>query len=54
MVFRQNVLSGTALTIISNFSVSIFLNFDLNPTVKVSDNSDRLQESINNIIINNN
>ena len=45
-VFRQHVLSITTTTIISNFSVLIFLNFNLIPSVKVSGNSNRLQESM--------
>ena len=43
MVFRQHVLTTT---IISIFSVLILLNFNLNLSVKVSGNSDRLPESI--------
>ena len=43
MVFRQHVLTTT---IISIFSVLIFLNFNLNLSVKVSGNYDRLPESI--------
>ena len=50
MVFRQHVLSITTLTIISNFSVLIFLNFNLIPSIKVSGNFDRLAESITNTI----
>ena len=34
MVFRQHVLNITTLTIISNFSVLIFLNFNLIPSVR--------------------
>ena len=51
MVFLQHVLIITTLTIIFNFSVWIFLNFNLIPSVKVSGNLDRLPES--NIDINN-
>ena len=50
MVVRQHVLSITTLTIISNFSVLIILNFTLIPSVKVSGNSDRLPESIKDTI----
>ena len=50
MVFHQHVLSITTTTIISNFSVLIFLNFNLIPSVKVSGNSDRLPESIKDTI----
>ena len=46
MVFRQLVLSVTTTTIVSNFSLLIFLNFNLIPSVKVFGNSDRLAESI--------
>ena len=46
MVFRQQVLNITTLTIIHNFSVLIFLNFNLIPSVKVLGNSGRLEECI--------
>ena len=46
MVFCQHVLIITTMTIIFNFSVLIFLNFSLIPSVKVSGISDRLPESI--------
>ena len=46
MVLCQHVLSITTLTIISIFSVLIFLNFNSIPIVKVSGNSDGLPESI--------
>ena len=46
MVLCQHVLSITTLTTIYNFSVLIFLNYNLIPSVKVSGNSDRLPESI--------
>ena len=45
------MLSITTTTIISDFSVLIFINFNLIPSVKVSGNSDRLPESIENTII---
>ena len=44
MVFRQHAWIITTLTIIFNFSVWIFLNFILIPSVKVSGNSDILPE----------
>ena len=50
MVFRQHVLIITTKTIISNFSVIIFINFNLIPSVKVLGNSDRLPESIKDTI----
>ena len=50
MFFRQHVLSITTTTIIYNFSVLIFPNFNLIPSVKVTGNSDRLPESIKNTI----
>ena len=46
MVFRQHVLIITTLTIIFNFSVWIFHNFNLIPSIKVSGKSDRLAENI--------
>ena len=52
MVLCQLVLSITTLTIISNFSVLISLNFNLIPSVKVLCNSNRLTESIKDTIIN--
>ena len=50
MVFRQHVSSITTLTIIYNFSVLIFPNFNFIPSVKVSGNSDGLPESIKDTI----
>ena len=50
MVLCQHVLSITNVTIIYNFSVLIFINFNLIPSVKVSGNSDRLVESITDTI----
>ena len=46
MVFHQHVWIVRTLTILFNFSVWTFLNFDLIPSVKVSGNSDRVAESI--------
>ena len=46
MVFCQHALSIKTLTIIINFSVIVFLHFNLIPNVKVSDHSDILPESI--------
>ena len=50
MVSRQHVFNIKTSKIIFNFSVWIFLNFLLIPSVKVSVNSDRLPESIKNTI----
>ena len=50
MVFHQRGLSLKTLTNICNFSVLIFLNFYLIPSVKVSDNSYILPESIKDTI----
>ena len=50
MVSYQNVLSIKAMTNIFNFSVLFFPNFNLIPSVKVSGNSERLPESINDTI----
>ena len=46
MVFHQYVLSITTLTIIYNFSVLMFLNFNLTPSAKVLGDFERLPESI--------
>ena len=46
MVFCQHILSIKTLTIIYNFSVLIFLNLNLIPSVKVSGNSDGLPTNI--------
>ena len=47
---ESNVLSIKTLKIIFNFSVLIFLNFNLIPSINVSGNSDREPESIKDII----
>ena len=50
MVVCQHVLSIKTTTIIPNFSVLIFLNYNLIPSLKVLGNSDRLAESITDTI----
>ena len=50
MIFYQRVSSITTLTIIYNFSVLIFPNFNFIPSVKVSGHSDGLPESIKDTI----